>query len=78
MIRGGCLDVGVGGFLLKGGLGLHGGSSALFGAGAQNVVQYTMVNADGDIITVNEKGMSIRKEGKTKVLHLLYFVTFLQ
>ena len=51
MIHGSCLEVGVGGYLLKGGLAL--GGSALYGDGASNVLRYTMVNANGDILWVD-------------------------
>ena len=41
MIHGQCLTVGVGGFLLKGGFNMLGGS-ARYGDGSSHVVRYTM------------------------------------
>ena len=55
MIHGQCLTVGVGGFLLKGGFNMLGGS-ARYGDGARHVVRYTMVDVDGDVVRVDADG----------------------
>lgn len=44
----------MGGFLLKGGINLLGGS-ALYGDGASHVVRYTMVDAKGDVLQVDRE-----------------------
>ena len=51
MIHGQCLGVGVGGFLLGGGINAI-GTSQRYKSGASNVLQYTMVDAEGDIYKV--------------------------
>ena len=58
MIHGQCLTVGVGGFLLKGGFNMLGGS-ARHGDGSSHVVRYTMVDVKGDILRVD--GDSVKK-----------------
>ena len=50
-------DVGVSGFLLRGGIHLPGGSSRL-GRGAPNVYQYKMVVPDGRILVVSQDGIN--------------------
>lgn len=51
LIHGQCLGVGVGGFLLGGGInGI--GTSQRYRSGASNVLQYTMIDAMGDIYKV--------------------------
>ena len=57
MIHGQCLTVGVGGFLLKGGFNMLGGS-AQHGVGSSHVVRYTMVDANGDIMRVDGYGVT--------------------
>ena len=52
MVHGQCTGVGVGGFLLGGGYNLV-GTSARLGTGSENVMQYTMVDARGDVYRVN-------------------------
>ncbi len=54
MVHGQCLDVGVGGFLLGGGVNVA-GSTSKYGLGSENVVEYTMVSAQGEIVTVDEE-----------------------
>ena len=57
MIHGQCLTVGVGGFLLKGGFNMLGGS-ARYGDGSSHVVRYTMVDVNGDILRVDGDGVT--------------------
>ena len=57
MIHGQCLTVGVGGFLLKGGFNMLGGS-ARYGDGSSHVVRYTMVDVNGDIMRVDREGVT--------------------
>ena len=51
LIHGLCSSVGVGGFLLSGGLNIA-GTSQRYLTGASNVLQYTMVDAEGRILKV--------------------------
>ena len=51
MIHGVCTGVGVGGFLLGGGVNYL-GTSQRYLSGSSNVLQFTMVDADGDIYKV--------------------------
>ena len=51
LIHGQCLGVGVGGFLLGGGINAI-GTSQRYKTGASNVLQYTMVDSEGDIYKV--------------------------
>ena len=51
MIHGVCTDVGVGGFLLGGGVN-YVGTSQRYLSGSSNVLEYTMVDAEGDIYKV--------------------------
>ncbi len=51
------MTVGVGGFLLKGGINGPGGT-ALYGIGANNVVRYTTVDADGEVYHIDEHGVT--------------------
>ena len=51
LIHGQCLGVGVGGFLLGGGINAI-GTSQRYKTGASNVLQYTMVDSKGDIYKV--------------------------
>ena len=50
-IHGACTGVGVGGFLLGGGFN-YGGSSRRLGSGSLNVLEYTLVDANGDVLKV--------------------------
>ena len=56
MIHGQCLGVGVGGFLLGGGINAI-GTSQRYQSGASNVLQYTMVDALGDIYKVSKNNL---------------------
>ena len=58
MIHGQCTSVGVGGFLLGGGFQASGTTQRL-GFGSFNVLQYTMVNADGDIMKISETNITV-------------------
>ena len=51
MMHGQCLTVGVGGYLLGGGVNVV-GTSQRIGSGSSNVLQYTMVDSDGFIVKV--------------------------
>ena len=53
LVHGQCTDVGVGGYLLGGGVNVA-GSTTRYGVGAENVLEYTMVTAEGDIAIVNK------------------------
>ena len=57
-IHGQCTSVGVGGFLLGGGFQAS-GTGQRFGYGAFNVLQYTMVNADGDIMKISGNNITV-------------------
>ena len=52
LIHGQCLGVGVGGFLLGGGINAI-GTSQRYQSGASNVLQYTVIDAEGDIYKVS-------------------------
>ena len=52
MMHGQCLTVGVGGYLLGGGVNVV-GTSQRIGTGASNVLQYTMVDSDGFVVKVH-------------------------
>ena len=52
LVHGQCLGVGIGGFLLGGGINAI-GTSQRYRSGASNVLQYTMVDATGDIYKVS-------------------------
>ena len=58
MIHGQCMSVGVGGFLLGGGFQASGTTQRL-GFGSFNVLQYTLVNAEGDILKVSESNLTV-------------------
>ena len=51
MVHGSCLDVGVGGYLLGGGYNYF-GTDPRYLSGSSNVLQYTMVDANGSIYKV--------------------------
>ena len=54
MVHGACTGVGVGGYLLGGGFN-YAGSSTRLGSGSSHVLEYTMVDAYGDIYKVGFK-----------------------
>ncbi len=56
-MHGQCLDVGVGGYLLGGGVNIA-GSTNRFGTGSEHVEEYTLVTAEGDIIIVNKDNVT--------------------
>ena len=58
MIHGQCESVGVGGYLLGGGINVVGTTERL-GAGSQNVIQFTMVTAEGDVAEVTKDNVTI-------------------
>lgn len=55
MIHGQCTAVGVAGYILGGGYNIIGTSNRYL-SGASNVLQYTMVDAEGRILKVLDKG----------------------
>ena len=57
MIHGQCLTVGVGGFLLGGGINWV-GTSEKYGLGAENVLEYKMVDASGKILQISDKNVT--------------------
>jgi len=69
MIHGQCLEVGVGGFILGGGINAL-GATARHGWAAENVIEMKMVLADGSLATVNKNFAKIRrKNGKFEKVH---------
>ncbi len=57
LMHGQCLDVGVGGYLLGGGVNIA-GSTNRFGTGSEHVEEYTTVTADGDILIINRDNVT--------------------
>ena len=57
-IHGQCTSVGVGGYLLGGGLQASGTTQRL-GFGSFNVLEYTMVNADGNIMKISDTNITL-------------------
>ena len=51
MVHGVCTGVGVGGYLLGGGIN-YVGTSKRIGSGSSHVLEYTMVDANGDVFKV--------------------------
>ena len=67
MVHGQCLVVGVGGFLLGGGFNMV-GTTAKYGTGAANVIEYKMVTATGDIIQVRKDNVTrVNPHGREEV-----------
>ena len=58
MIHGQCLTVGVGGYILGGGVNAI-GTSQRYGSGALNVLEYTMVDAKGNIVKASENNVTL-------------------
>ena len=56
-VHGSCSTVGVGGYLLGGGSNVA-GPPMRYGSGAENVLEYTMVTAEGDIVKVDKDGVT--------------------
>ncbi len=71
MVHPQCTNVGVGGFLLGGGVNYEGPQTAKFGTGAENVVEYQMVDAYGDIVRVNGNQITRRSFHGGEVRFLL-------
>ena len=86
MIHGQCLTVGVGGYLLGGGVNAL-GASARFGFGAQNVIKMKVtmiismmitmmimimkgVLADGSMATITKEKVVVRKNGVTRTIFM--------
>ena len=57
MVHGQCLSVGVGGYLLGGGLNFV-GTTSKFGTGASNVLEFEMVTAEGDVVRVRRDNVT--------------------
>ena len=62
LVHGQCLGVGVGGFTLGGGVNMV-GSTARYGAAMEQVLEYTLVTAEGELVTVTEGGVVGLEEG---------------
>ncbi len=76
IVHGQCTDVGVGGFLLGGGVNVA-GSTSKYGLGSENVVEYTMVSAEGEVVTVNEDRIVKRTyDGHEVSFDLIKFAIF--
>lgn len=58
VVHGQCLSVGVGGFTLGGGVNMV-GSTAKYGAAMEQVIEYRMVTASGEIVIVTEEDVKI-------------------
>ena len=58
MVHGQCTEVGVGGFLVGGGMQALGTTQRL-GSGSFNVLQYTVVDAEGNILKVSESNVTV-------------------
>ncbi len=53
IVHGQCTDVGVGGYLLGNGVNVA-GSATRHGLGGENVISYRLVDARGDLVTVDK------------------------
>ena len=63
IVHGQCLGVGVGGFTLGGGVNMV-GSTARYGAAMEQVIEYEMVTAQGEVVRVNEDNVEmLQKDG---------------
>ena len=58
MVHGQCYSVGVGGYLIGGGSNIVGTTQRL-GTGAFNVLQFTMVDAEGNVIKASESNVTV-------------------
>lgn len=65
MIHGQCSSVGVGGFILGGGINVV-GSSERYGSAADHVERFTMVDAKGRILLVSQDNTSVIDPGTGK------------
>ena len=72
MVHGQCLDVGIGGYLLHGGVNLL-GTSDKYGAGMEHVLKYTMVSGNGDIITVDEDNVTQLETGQEVLIKSVHY-----
>ena len=68
LVHGQCLDVGVGGYLLGGGVNAL-GASARFGWGAENVLMMRAVLADGRQAKITEDSVEIYSRGEVERIH---------
>ena len=53
VVHGQCTEVGVGGYLLGGGVNVA-GSTTRHGVAAENVLEYTMVTAKGEVAVIDK------------------------
>ena len=53
-----CTNVGVGGYLLGGGINFD-GTTNRYGLGSENVLEYTIVTANGTIIKVDQDDVTL-------------------
>ena len=70
-IHGQCLNVGVSGFLLGLGTNLI-GTSSRFGAGADHVLQHTVVLGDGSIAVVNKENTTVFDDAYNSQGHVIH------
>jgi FAD/FMN-containing dehydrogenase len=69
VVHGQCLEVGVGGFLMGG--GMNGvGTSVRHGSGSEKVLKYTLVTAKGEVATVTKDSVEVLnvESGRTRKL----------
>ncbi len=59
--------MGVAGYLLGGGVNVA-GSTSKYGLGCENVVEYTTVSAEGEILTINQDRITKRTYDGHEVL----------
>lgn len=70
MIHGQCLSVGVGGYLVGGGVNAE-GTTQKYGVGSTHVLEYTMVNAEGNIVKVNRFNSTIIDPESGSIVNVL-------
>ena len=75
VIHGQCTSVGVGGYLLGGGINFA-GTSNKYGSGASHVLQYTMVDAKGRILLVSD--IRLDKKTSKRISQEIWSVIFLK
>ena len=69
MVHGQCTDVGVGGYLLGGGVNLL-GTTARHGTGSENVLEYTTVTADGLVARISRDNVTLSLPSRKHNAHL--------
>ena len=71
LLHGQCLSVGVGGYILGGGVNVV-GTSDRYGFAAEHVKQYTMVDAQGNILLVSKNNISTIEPYTRKLMRTEY------